>query len=172
MKSMLRTLLVAAVATVMVSGAFAQTKTAPPTAPKGTKPTSPKVLPAPPKAPMGDKFWGGVTKDPIKDGVFKFGSADKNRKGTFSVETKGARVVDKAGKFVSVKDLKPGANVTVMGKLTGTTIKATVVTVNYVPGKTGGPSTVSKPAAGVKPAGTKPPTKPPVTSTKPKTGGR
>ena len=172
MKSMLRMMLVAAAATLMVTGAFAQTKTAPPTAPKGAKPANPKApQAAPPKAPpkaMGDKFWGTTTKDAVKDGKFVFGSADPKKKGQFTVDTKGAKITDKAGKFFSVNNIKPGSSVTVMGKATGMTIKATAVTVNFVPGtkpataptapKAGSVKpTSSKPAAGKPAAGTKPP---------------
>lgn len=168
MKSMLRMMLVAAAATLMVTGAFAQTKTAPPTAPKGAKPANqkaPTAVPpkAPPKAPMGDKFWGITTKDPVKDGKFVFGSADPKKKGQFTVDTKGARITDKSGKFFSVNNIKPGSSVTVMGKATGMNIKATSVTVNSVPGAK--PAAVkpappkSSPGKAVSKAGSKPPIK-------------
>lgn len=151
MKSMLRTLLVAATATLVAGSAIAQTKTAPPSVPKNAKPANTAKVAqagkgttaAKPAAAAGEKFWGGVTKDPVKDGMFKFGSADPKRKGTFTVDSKGAKVTDKSGKFASLKNLTAGSSVTVMGTLKGTTIKATSIQITYL-------RTDAKGGAGVK----------------------
>ena len=133
MKPTLRMILAAAAATMMVTGAFAQTHSKPATTHKPAKSSTAKSSEHM-KLPAGDKFWGTVTKDAIKDGKFTFGSANKHQKGSFVVDTTGAKITDKAGKSFTLSSLKPGSSVTVFGKATKNAIKANAVIVNYVPG--------------------------------------
>ncbi len=150
MKPLLRIFFATTMAMLMVTGAMAQTKTKPPTAPKNARPANPRghatTATSQAKAPIGDKFWGTVTKDPMKDNTFKFGSADKKHPGKFTVDAKTAKVVDKAGKAASLKSLTPGSTVTIYGTAKGLTLKANKIEITFIRkmGKTGSTTTSTR----------------------------
>lgn len=112
--------------------AFAQ-KPAPKAAPKVAPKVAPKAKAAP-TVPAENKVSGIIKSPGVKDGKFQMGAMGKKNKGTWTIDTAGAKVADKEGKAVAVADLSPGSIVGVTGAIDAKakTIKADKVTVSFL----------------------------------------
>ncbi|MEP6756439.1 MAG: hypothetical protein ABJA67_13120 [Chthonomonadales bacterium] len=72
------------------------------------------------------------------------------KKGPVSVDGTGVQPRNKAGQFAKWTDIKGGTMVTVVGKMTGTTMKASKITINFVAGGKKPVAPAVKPVAGAK----------------------